>query len=180
MFCISLLSFSASTVALSAAPLMSSSFLYASDVFEQQLGLHCSGAEMYSRSSCRRMSKSEFLFLLLWKKCKDLKFSVRFLMILFNEFTFFVKHQSGVGVEWSEEKFLAELPVLRGQASEELAAFICLQTHQQCPQSHIPALDDFFFDKLEGERISTFRPRRILISYYLTSASLYNEENKLQ
>ena len=106
---------------------------------------------------------------------------VQDLMILFNEFTFFVKHQSGVGVEWSEEKFLAELPVLRGQASEELAAFICLQTHQQCPQSHIPALDDFFFDnKLEGERISTFRPTRILISYYLTSASLYNEENKLQ
>ena len=82
---------------------------------------------------------------------------------------------------WSGEKYLAELPVLRRKASEELAAFICLQTHQQCPQSHISALDDFFFDnKLEGERISTFRPTRILISYYLTSASLYNEENKLQ
>ena len=77
-------------------------------------------------------------------------------MILFNELTLFVKHQSGV--EWSGEKYLAELPVLRRQASEELAAFIFLQTHQQCPQSHIKALDDFFFDKLEGERISTFRP----------------------
>merc|ERR1712155_208962 len=61
-------------------------------------------------------------------------------MILFNELTLFVKHQSGV--EWSEvgKKYLAELPVLRRQASEKLAAFICLQTHQQCPQSHIPAL----------------------------------------
>ena len=65
MFCISLLSFSASTVALSAAPLMSSSFLYASDVFEQQLGLHRTGAEMYSRSRSRRMSRCKFSLLFL-------------------------------------------------------------------------------------------------------------------
>ena len=53
---------------------------------------------------------------------------------------------------------VAELPVSRRQASEELAAFIRLQPHQQCPHSHILALDDFVFDKLEDERLSTFRP----------------------
>jgi len=53
-------------------------------------------AEIYSRSRSRRMSRSEFSLLFLWKKCKDLKFSVGILMILFNELTLFVKHQSGV------------------------------------------------------------------------------------
>ena len=71
---------------------MSSSFLYASDVFEQQLGLHRTGAEMYSRSRSRRMSRCKFSLLFLWKKCKELKFSVRILMILFSKLTFFVKY----------------------------------------------------------------------------------------
>jgi hypothetical protein len=88
---------------------MSSSFLYASDVFGQQLRLHRTVAEMSKRSRSRRMSRSEILLLFLWKRCKDLKFSVRTLMILFYEFTFFVKNQSVWSGEVGENIWLSSL-----------------------------------------------------------------------
>ena len=126
-------------------------------------------AEIYSRSRSRRMSRSEFSLLFLWKKCKDLKFSVGILMILFNELTLFVKHQSGV--EWSEvgkNIWLSSLFFVGKPQKNWQPLFASKHTNNALNSTS----QLFFFDKLEGERISTFRPTRILISYYLTSASL--------
>jgi len=58
-------------------------------------------AEIYSRSRSRRMSRSEFSLLFLWKKCKDLKFSVGILMILFNELTI-CQTLEWSGVKWGK------------------------------------------------------------------------------
>ena len=60
------------------------------------------------------MSRCKFSLLFLWKKCKELKFSVRILMILFSKLTFFVKYQGGwSGVEnniWLSSLFLVGKP----------------------------------------------------------------------
>ena len=72
-------------------------------------------------------------------------------MILFDKFALYFKHQSGVGRNiWLSALFSVGKLGWNGQPP--------LASNLHADNAHIPALDDFSFAKLEGERLSIFCP----------------------